>query len=110
MGAFGARRDSAQAAAGIGYALQERGALVGLGRKAMEIDIVAESLDGGTLFVGEAKLALPKREAVHALRDLEAKASQLPFAGRYKRIVTRLFVAKDPPTGAVSVDWCEALV
>lgn len=80
----------------------------GLGRKAMEIDIVAESLDRGTLLVGEAKLSVPKKEAGHAFRDLEAKASQLPFVSKYKRIVTRLFVAKDPPPGAVSVDWCEA--
>ena len=40
----------------------------GLDRKAMEIDIVAESLDGETLLVGEAKLSLPKREAVRVLR------------------------------------------
>ena len=80
----------------------------GLDRKAMEIDVVAESLDRGTLLVGEAKLSVPKKEAVHAFRDLEAKARQLPFASKYKRIVSRLFVAKDPPPGAVSVDWCEA--
>ena len=82
----------------------------GLDRKAMEIDIVAESLDGETLLVGEAKLSLPKTEAVRVLRDLEAKARQLPFASKYKRIVSRLFVAQDPPSAAVSVDWCEALV
>lgn len=82
----------------------------GLDRKAMEIDIVAESLDGETLLVGEAKLSLSETEAVHVLRDLEAKARQLPFASKYKRIVSRLFVAQDPPSAAVSVDWCEALV
>ena len=80
----------------------------GLDRKAMEIDIVAESLDGETLLVGEAKLSLPKTEAVHALRDLEAKARQLPFVGKYKRIVSRLFVVQDPPPAAVSIDWCES--
>ena len=80
----------------------------GLDQNAMEIDIVAESLDGKTLFVGEAKLSLSKTEADRALRDLEAKAKQLPFASKYKRIVSRLFVAKDPPPGAVSVEWCEA--
>lgn len=82
----------------------------GLDRKAMEIDVVAESLDGGTLLVGEAKLSLSETEAVRVLRDLEAKARQLPFASKYKRIVSRLFVAQDPPSAAVSVDWCEALV
>ena len=80
----------------------------GLDRNAMEIDIVAESLDGKTLFVGEAKLSLSKTEADRALRDLEAKAKQLPFASKYKRIVSRLFVAQDPPPAAVSIDWCEA--
>jgi AAA+ ATPase superfamily predicted ATPase len=82
----------------------------GLDRKAMEIDIVAESLDGETLLVGEAKLSLSETEAVRVLRDLEANARQLPFASKYKRIVSRLFVAQDPPPPAVSVDWCEALV
>ena len=80
----------------------------GLDRNAMEIDIVAESLDGKTLFVGEAKLSLSKTEADRALRDLEAKAKQLPFASKYKRIVSRLFVVQDPPPAAVSIDWCEA--
>ena len=69
----------------------------GLDRNAMEIDIVAESLDCETLFVGEAKLSLSKREADHALYELEAKAKQLPFAANYKHIISRLFVAQDPP-------------
>lgn len=79
----------------------------GLDRKAMEVDIVAESLDGDTLFVGEAKLSLSETEANHALYELEAKAKQLPFARKYKRIVSRLFVAQNPPPSAVSIDWCE---
>lgn len=80
---------------------------VGLDRKPMEIDVVAESTDGRTLLVGEAKLALTEKEAVGALRKLEAKAHQLPFADKYSRIETRLFVAHDPPAGTVSLDWCE---
>lgn len=79
----------------------------GLDRRPMEIDVVAESLDGKTLFVGEAKLSLAKGDARRVLAELEAKAKQLPFAGRYERVVAKLFVAKDPPPGAVSVDWCE---
>ena len=73
----------------------------------MEIDIVVESLDGETLFVGETKLSLSETEAGYALRNLEAKAKQLPFVGKYRRIVSRLFVAKDPPPSTVSIDWCE---
>ena len=79
----------------------------GLDRRAMEIDVVAESLDGETLFVGEAKLSLSAGEAPSTLAELEDKARRLPFAGRYKRMEARLFVAKNPPPGAVSVDWCE---
>ena len=73
----------------------------------MEIDVVAESLDGKTLLVGEAKLSLSKGDASRVLAELEAKAMQLPFVGKYKRVVSRLFVAKDPPPGGVSVDWLE---
>ena len=79
----------------------------GLDRKAMEIDIVAESLDRETLFVGEAKLSLSEREADRALYELEAKAKQLPFAAKYRHVVSRLFVAQDAPSAAVSIDWCE---
>ena len=79
----------------------------GLDRRPMEIDIVAESLDRETLLVGEAKLALSANDAVRVLAELEAKARQLPFADRYKRVETRLFVAQNPPPGAVSIDWCE---
>ena len=50
---------------------------------------------------------MPKGDARHVLAELEAKAMQLPFAGRYKHVVARLFVAQNPPPGAVSVDWCE---
>ena len=74
----------------------------------MEIDLVAESLDGETLFVGEAKLSLSKTEADRALYELEAKAKQLQFAGKYKHIISRLFVAQDAPSSAVSIDWCES--
>ena len=80
---------------------------VGLDRRPMEIDVVAESTDGNTLLVGEAKLSLTEGEAVGMLRKLEAKARQLPFADKYSQIVARLFVAHNPPSGAVSLDWCE---
>lgn len=79
----------------------------GLDRNQMEIDIVAESLDHETLFVGEAKLSLSEADAERVRAELEAKARRLPFAGKYKRIVTNLFVAQNPPPGAVSIDWCE---
>lgn len=79
----------------------------GLDRKPMEIDLVAESQDGKILLVGEAKLSLSRTEAEHAMKELEAKARQLPFADKYKQIETRLFVVRNPPPGAVSLDWCD---
>lgn len=79
----------------------------GLNRQPLEVDVVAESVDGKTLLVGEAKLKLSKLEAEHALSELEAKAKLLPFAARYKKIVTRLFVAEKARDGEVSLDWAE---
>lgn len=79
----------------------------GLDRRPMEIDIVAESSDGGTLLVGEAKLTVKEGGAARLLSSLEENARNLPFAGRYAKIVTRLFVADNPPPGAVSLNWCE---
>ena len=79
----------------------------GLDRRPFEIDVVAESIDRETLFVGEAKLSLSGSDAIRLRAELEAKARQLPFASKYKRIETGLFVAQNPPHGAVSLDWCE---
>ena len=78
----------------------------GLDRRPMEVDRVAESIDRETLFVGEAKLSLSEADAVHVRAELEAKARQLPFAGKYKKIDTGIFVAQDPPPDAISIDWC----
>ena len=79
---------------------------IGVNGRQMEIDVVAESVDRNVLFVGEAKLSLSEMEAEHAMRELVAKARLLPFADKYKRIEARLFVARNPPRGAVSLDWC----
>lgn len=79
----------------------------GTDRKAMEIDVVAESSDGRTLLVGEAKLSLPDADVRRAAAALEEKARALPFLSRYENVVTRLFVADNPPSGTISLDWCE---
>ena len=77
----------------------------GLDRKPMEVDVVAESADGSTLLVGEAKLSLTASEARRERAELEAKAARLPFAGNYRKIVCRLFVARRPPPDALGLDW-----
>ena len=79
----------------------------GTNQKPMELDVVAESADGEALMVGEAKLRLSAVEAEHAKAELEAKARLLPFASRYRRIVTRLFVAADAGEGRLGLDWIE---
>lgn len=79
----------------------------GLNRQPLEVDVVAESSDGKTLLVGEAKLKLSKLEAEHALAELNAKSKLLPFAERYEKIACRLFVAEKPRDGEVSLDWVE---
>ena len=80
----------------------------GLNRQPMEIDVLAESVDGKTLLAGEAKLSLTKREAEHVQGELDAKVRQLPFAAEYKKIITRLFVAKKCPTDAISLSWLDS--
>ena len=79
----------------------------GINCEPMEVDVVAESTDGQTLLVGEAKLRLTDVEARHAFAELKAKARQLPFSGRYKKVLCRLFVAENAREGEVSLDWVE---
>lgn len=80
----------------------------GLNRLPMEIDVLAESIDGKTLLAGEVKLSLTKREAEHAQAELDAKVRQLPFAKKYRKIITRLFVAKKCPFDAISLSWLDS--
>ena len=75
----------------------------------MEMDVFAESEDGKTLVLGEAKLSLTKREAEHALSELQAKATQLPFARNYQNIIHRLFVAKGGSYECLNLRWAERM-
>ena len=63
----------------------------GLDRKPMELDIVAESLDGKALLVGEAKLSVKGQEKAVAAR-LQAKIRQFP-AAQGRKVVPCLFHA-----------------
>lgn len=80
----------------------------GINHRPLEIDVVAESLDGNTLLVGEAKLKLTKLESEHALSELKVKANLLPFATHYQNVICRLFVAERARTGEISLDWVES--
>ncbi|MGE0789802.1 MAG: hypothetical protein AB7S26_29285 [Sandaracinaceae bacterium] len=45
---------------------------------ALELDLVAEAVDGGTILVGEAKRTCSAKEASAALLELEGKAARVP--------------------------------
>jgi len=81
----------------------------GTDRQPMELDVVAESEDGKTLLVGEAKLSLSPADVARCRASIEEKASRLPFAHKYEQVRTELFVAARPPSGTVSQDWCETI-
>jgi uncharacterized protein len=51
----------------------------GLDRQPLEVDLVASSIDGRSVLVGEVKWAVPK-DAERLLAELEAKARRLPVA------------------------------
>lgn len=70
----------------------------GLDRRPLEVDLVAESRDGGSLLVGEVKWS-PPRDASRWLGELETKAQNLPFA-QGRRVLTALWLREKVP-GAV---------
>lgn len=65
----------------------------GLDRRAMELDVIAESTDGKTLLIGECKLSANEEERERVLADLTRKAENLPFRAKYKEVICRVFVA-----------------
>ncbi|MFH0777436.1 MAG: ATP-binding protein [Candidatus Eisenbacteria bacterium] len=66
----------------------------GTDKSRLEIDVVAESLDGKSLLLGEAKLAVDTRGLAHARQDLRRKAARLPFVKDYRHVVERVFAAE----------------
>lgn len=68
----------------------------GLDRQPLEVDLVAYSLDGGSVLVGEVKWAAPK-DTERLLAELEAKARRLPVATG-KEVVLALWL-KAPVEG-----------
>jgi hypothetical protein len=61
----------------------------------MEIDVVAESLDGKNLLLGEVKLSATAVEMERIQKQLQVKVAQLPFAERYQRVETVVFSAAE---------------
>jgi hypothetical protein len=79
-----------------------------LDRKRMELDILAESIDGQTLLAGEAKLSVAQSEWKQRCDELHAKVARLPFAGKYRQVVPALFVAEGKPIRGGKVQWVSA--
>lgn len=79
----------------------------GLDRQPMEVDVVAESIDGKTLLVGEAKLTLTRAEVRRMLEMLQTKVGKLPFVRDYQKVITRLFVARGGDANCISLDWLD---
>ena len=80
--------------AGGGWGAASRWWGAGLDRTQLEVDVVAESADGGRLLVGEAKWAAP-RSGARLLEDLRRKIDRLPFA-RDRDVVPRLWLREAP--------------
>ena len=74
----------------------------GLDRQPLEVDLVAYSLDGGSVLVGEVKWAAPK-DAERLLAELEAKARRLPVATGKEIMLALWLKAPAESPGADSV-------
>jgi AAA+ ATPase superfamily predicted ATPase len=72
----------------------------GLDRRPLEIDLLAESIDGESLLIGEVKWAAP-RGAERLLADLAAKAQRLPLAAG-RNVVSALWLKA--PVGGRAAD------
>jgi AAA+ ATPase superfamily predicted ATPase len=66
---------------------------------AMEIDVVAESLDGGALLVGESKWTATAREAEGIAQRLAEQGRQL-LRGKDRRLITALWTRERVPAPA----------
>ena len=65
--------------------------------RAMEIDVVAESLDGKALLVGESKWTVRSREAEGIAERLSERGRQL-MGGRERRLITALWTRERVPS------------
>jgi hypothetical protein len=79
--------------AGIEWGTAHRWWGGGLDKKPLEVDAVAESIDGTALLVCEVKLTADASELQSARRDLKEKAARLPFSKKYRRVIARVFAA-----------------
>lgn len=72
----------------------------GTDRIPLEVDIVAESADGKSLLVGEAKLSSAGVSAKQAAAELRRKAERLPIFPDHRRVPVHFILEESPGTTA----------
>ena len=70
----------------------------------IELDVVAESIDKKTLFIGECKWT-SSENAERLLEDLKRKTEKLPFASKYQKITYALFLKEKPSKKADCITY-----
>lgn len=82
----------------------------GLDRQAMELDIVAESVDGSALLVGEAKLRIGIRDWASVAAGLKSRIERFSLEEK-RRVVPCVWYAggSRPPAGITAVNACQAI-
>ena len=66
----------------------------GTDKSRLEVDVVAKSVDGSALLLGEAKLSIDAAGLARVRQDLARKTARLPFVKDYERVVERVFAAQ----------------
>lgn len=83
----------------------------GVDRKPMECDVLASSIDGQALLVGEVRLQQTTRQARQGAQEVRAKIERLPLAREFKKIVPVVFMlgAHRSDIGAIQVSADDVL-
>lgn len=65
----------------------------GTDKEPLEIDVIAESVDGKALLIGEVKWTVDAMTLDRARHDLHRKAARFPLSGKYDRVIEQVFAA-----------------
>ena len=68
-------------------------------RQQVEVDVVAEAVEGGSLLIGEVKWGANKGELQHVARRLRTRAASLPFV-QGRRVVLAIWACETVALGA----------
>ena len=68
-------------------------------RQQVEVDVVAEAVEGGSLLIGEVKWGAGKRDLQHVARRLRTRAANLPFV-QGRRVVLAIWTREKVALGS----------